>query len=44
MSQMYTFDDIVVLKWELGDLDARGSEVLLDRVELMHSGLKMVKI
>ena len=44
MSQMYTFDDIVILKWELSDLDAKGDEVILDRVEIMHSGLKMVKV
>lgn len=44
MSQMYTFDDIIILKWELSDLDAKGGEVLLDRVELIHSGLKMLAI
>lgn len=44
MSQMYSFDDIVILKWELSDLDAQGGEVLLDKVEIMHSGLKMVSV
>lgn len=42
ISQMYAFDDIIILKWEISDLDAKGNEVLLDKVELMHSGLKMI--
>lgn len=44
MRKMYTFDDITILKWEIGDLDGNGREILLDKVELMHSGLKMVKV
>ncbi len=44
MSSMYTFNDIVILKWELNDLDAKGNDILIDRIELMHSGLKQVSI
>ena len=44
MASMYTFDDIVILKWELNDLDAKGNDILIDQVELMHSGLKRVSI
>jgi phage tail-like protein len=37
--RFYTFDEGIVVKWELGDLDALRSEVLVERFEIAHSGL-----
>jgi phage tail-like protein len=36
----YGFDEGVVIRWEIGGLDAMGSEVLIERFEIAHSGLK----
>ena len=38
----YSFDEGVVVKWEVGNLDALGSEVLIERFEIAHSGLEEV--
>lgn len=38
----YCFDQGVVVRWELGGLDAMGNEVLIERFEIAHSGLKEV--
>ncbi|MDF2881814.1 MAG: conserved hypothetical phage tail region protein [Clostridiaceae bacterium] len=44
ISKVYGFGDITIVKWEISDLDAQSSEVLLDKVELIHSGLVMIGI
>lgn len=38
--RQYAFDQGVVVRWELGGLDAMGNEVLIERFEIAHSGLK----
>jgi len=38
--RQYAFDQGVVIRWELGGLDAMGNEVLIERFEIAHSGLK----
>lgn len=40
MERRYGFDEGVVIRWELGGLDAMGNEVLIERFEIAHSGLK----
>lgn len=44
ISKVYGFEDITIVKWEISDLDAQSSEVLLDKVELIHSGLTLIGI
>lgn len=44
ISKVYGFEDIRIMKWEVSELDAKGSEILLDRVELIHSGLITIGI
>ena len=36
----YGFTEGVVVKWEIGNLDALGNEVLIERFEIAHSGLE----
>ena len=36
----YSFNEGVVIKWEVGTLDAMSSEVLIERFEIAHSGLE----
>lgn len=43
ISKIYGFEDIVIVKWEISQLDAQSSEVLIDKVELIHSGLTISK-
>lgn len=38
----YAFDQGVVVRWELGELDALGGRVLIERFEIAHSGLREV--
>lgn len=40
MRKMYTFDDIIILKWEVNELNALGNEIAIDTLQIMHSGLK----
>lgn len=35
----YFFEQGIITKWELGDLDAMGKDVLIKKVEITHSGL-----
>ncbi len=35
----YSFDEGVVVKWEVTNFDALGNEVLIERFEIAHSGL-----
>lgn len=35
----YFFEQGVITKWELGDLNAVGNELLIKRVEITHNGL-----
>jgi len=35
----YSFNEGVVVKWEVGNLDALSKEVLIERFEIAHSGL-----
>lgn len=39
MKKMYTFEDIVILKWEISELDALGNQIIIDTLQFMHSGL-----
>lgn len=39
----YTFDEGIITKAELGNLDALGHEVLIKKIEISHSGLKQIK-
>lgn len=39
-NRYYSFDEGVVTKWEIGNLDASGNEVLIERFEIAHSGLE----
>ena len=34
------FEDGMVTRWELGNLDGLGSEVVIERLEITHAGLK----
>ena len=36
----YCLDEGVVVRWEVGNLDAMGREVLIERFEIAHSGLE----
>jgi phage tail-like protein len=41
----YSFGEpIVLLKWEIGDLDALGNKVLIESLEVAHSGISVDKI
>ena len=40
MDRYYSFDEGVVVKWEVGNLDAMSGEVLIERFEIAHSGLE----
>ena len=35
----YSFDEGYVTKWEMGDLDAAGSQIMIEKIEIAHSGL-----
>ena len=35
----YSFDEGYVTRWEMGDLDANGSQILIEKIEIAHSGL-----
>lgn len=39
----YTFDEGIVTKAELGNLDAMGHEVLIKKLEIAHTGLRQMK-
>jgi len=39
----YGFREGVVVKWEVGNLDAMGSEVFIERFEIAHSGLEELR-
>lgn len=39
-SLKYTFDTGIVAKLELGDLDASGNQILIRKVEIVHTGLR----
>lgn len=39
----FTFDDGIVTKVELGNLDALGHEVLIKKIEIAHTGLRQMK-
>jgi hypothetical protein len=36
------FDSIMPIRWEIGDLDASGGDVLIHRLEIVHNGLYYV--
>ena len=40
MDRFYSFNEGVVVKWEVGNLDAMSGEVLIERFEIAHSGLE----
>ena len=37
--RFYIIDEGLVVKWEIGNLDAMSNEVLIERFEIAHSGL-----
>lgn len=39
----YTFDEGIVTKAELGNLDAMGHEILIKKIEIAHTGLRQIK-
>lgn len=39
----YTFDEGIVTKVEWGNLDAMGHEILIEKVEIAHTGLQTMK-
>lgn len=39
----YTFDQGIVTKMELGNLDAMGHEILIKKMEIAHTGLRQMK-
>lgn len=40
----YTFDEGVVTKLQLNDLNALGNEILIERMEVAHSGLYEIRV
>ena len=40
MDRYYSFNEGVVIKWEVGNLDALSKEVMIERFEIAHSGLQ----
>ena len=38
------FDDGIVSRWELGTLDGMGSEVIVEKLEISHAGLKELEV
>ncbi len=38
-SKAYAFDSGLVTKWEIGELDAMGKDILIKKLEISHSGL-----
>lgn len=38
-SKVYAFDSGLVTKWEIGELDAMGKDILIKKLEISHSGL-----
>ena len=39
IAKAYSFDEGIVTKWEIDNLDANDSRILVRRVEIRHSGL-----
>lgn len=39
---VYTFDEGLVTKVELGNLDAMGRDILIEKMEIAHTGLKQL--
>ncbi len=39
VKKCYQFDYGIVTKWEVSSLDAMGNEILIEKVEIAHSGL-----
>jgi len=37
----YSFKDPIILRWEIGDLDALENKVLLEKLEVAHSGISV---
>lgn len=42
--RVFEFDNAMIISWEASPLDAMSSEIIIDRVELEHSGLREVQI
>ncbi|MDO4540879.1 MAG: phage tail protein [Syntrophomonadaceae bacterium] len=42
-ARTFFFENGVVVKWELGGLDAKSGEVLIERLEIAHGGLQEYK-
>lgn len=38
------FDDGMVTRWEVGNLDGMGSEVVIEKLEISHAGLKEMEV
>lgn len=42
INSVFSFEEGIVVGWELGELNAMGNEVLIERFEIAHSGLMEV--
>lgn len=38
----YSFDEGIVTRWEMSALDALGKDVLIEKLEIRHSGLQEI--
>lgn len=41
MVSSYSFGEPIILKWEIGDLDAMSNKVLIESLEVAHTGLSV---
>lgn len=39
VSKVYFFDEGIITKWEIGNLNAMGKDILIRKVEITHTGL-----
>lgn len=39
VSKVYFFDEGIITKWEVGNLNAMGKDILIRKVEITHTGL-----
>ncbi len=43
LARIFSCEQAVVVKWELSHLDALSGEMLIEKIEIAHSGLKEVR-
>ncbi len=44
ISKIYSFDEGVITKWEVSNLEAMGNEIIIKTLEIAHSGLHEIPI